>query len=253
MKKIISQKTEPKDTSVIWLDTNTQQLRTYNNGKWVTLGTDDTSIAKLIKGGNPIQVPIKENTENIEDAYEPITPTKNSYLYLPGHYGLFEVKEVFTNDIQKPIYTLKNSIIYLLEANTEYKIIPSDLQELLKYTPDGIIYYYETLGEETILNSITDKVYIYTDAPISTYASEEASKKFQPLGACTRGSKIEFTDCSTTIAAVHGNPYSGKFICEPVIIYSTKSKKFITVNISGQWYLDELLTACELSFNFGNQ
>lgn len=182
MKKIISQKTEPKDTSVIWLDTNTQQLRTHNNGKWVTLGTDDTSIAKLIKGGNPIQIPINPNMENIEDAYEPVTPTKDSYLYLPGYYGLFEVKEVFTNDIQKPIYTLKNSIIYLLDANTEYKITPtSDLSELIKYTSDGTIYYYETLGEKTILDSITDNVYIYADAPISTYASEEVSKKFQPL------------------------------------------------------------------------
>lgn len=175
-------------------------------------------------------------------------------MYLPGHYGLFEVKEVFTNIIQEPIYTLKNGIIYLLDANTEYKItlITSGLQEFFKYTSDGIIYYYETLGEETILDSITDKVYVYADAPISTYASAEASKKFQPIGECTRGSKIEFTDCSATIAAVHGDPYSGKFICEPVIIYSTNSKKFITVNISGQWYLDELHIACELSFNFGN-
>lgn len=49
----------------------------------------------------------------MEDAYEPVTPTKNSYLCLPGYYGLFEVKEVFTNTIQEPIYTLKTvSFIY---------------------------------------------------------------------------------------------------------------------------------------------
>ena len=253
MKKIISQKTEPKDTSVIWLDTNTQQLKMYNNGKWVTLGTDNDSIAKLISNGNnPIQVQFSQNpTEN--ELWAPFTPVKESYLYLPGYRSLYNVIEISTRTSLTPKYEFNNGSIYLLEAGHTYHIMVLDLYEMIEINPEGKIYYCETIGQNVIIDNISECVFSYVDNSILFYRNESASKDINYNPSCFKvGSKINFSDCKATIVATHGSMYDGEFVCEPVTIYSSNSNKFIKVNISGQLDVDGILPICTLSFDFGD-
>lgn len=252
MKKIVSQKTEPKDTSVIWLDSNTQQLKSFNNGNWVSLGTDNDSIAELISDGNPIQVQINAKpTDN--EPYAPFTPTKKAYLYLPGYWGLYNVIETNTGENLSPDYEFNNGHIYLLEPKYTYHIVVLYPDEALKFNPYRKIYYYETIGQNVILNSICECIFSHVDNNILFYRDANSSKTIDYNYTLLRvGSKIKFRDCETTIIAVYANIYNGKFICEPVTIYSPDDKAFITVEISGNIYTDGMIPVCTLSFLFSN-
>ncbi len=234
MKKIISQKTEPKDTSVIWLDTNTQQLKSFNNGKWIALGVDNDSITKLVGSGDLKTITAKKS-EEYGSYYEIITPNEDGWLYLPGSPNLWNVNGI------KPNTVLGNYCLVPVSKNTQYGITYSEFDNL----PD--IYIGSTLGETTILNNITNNVIATFDFDIG-----QSSNFSTNVNIVKVGDTMLFTDCTVKVIAVYGKQYDQKILCDPVTVWSARANKFVTYTVTGNTYTDGLLPALSLTVSSGD-
>ena len=234
MKKIISQKTEPKDTSVIWLDTNTQQLKSFNNGKWVALGVDNDSITKLVGSGDLKTITAKKSEED-GSYYEIITSNEDGWLYLPGSPNLWNVNGI------KPNTVLGNYCLVPVSKNTQYGITYSEFDNL----PD--IYIGSTLGETTILNNITNNVIATFDFDIGQSSNFSTNTNIIKVG-----DTMLFTDCTVKVIAVYGKQYDQKILCDPVTVWSTRTNKFVTYTVTGITYVDGMLPTLSLTVSSGD-
>lgn len=239
MKKIISQKTELKDTSVIWLDTNIQQLKSFNNGEWVSLGGSSEDTIKLIKNGDlEIITPKVLKSDEYEDSYyyEPIQCKEDSYLYLPGNPSMWEINNSLPNTI------LGDYCLVPLLKDTVYNITYRSIENF----PN--IYIGSTIGEKNIIDALTTNVIanfyfgIGNNSNPSTFTN--ANIKVNDV--------ILFSDCMVKITAVQGGQYDQRFLCEPVTVWSIHTNKFVTYTITGTTYIDGMLPTLSLNISLTN-
>lgn len=239
MKKIISQKTEPKDTSVIWLDTNIQQLKSFNNGEWVSLGGSSEDTIKLIKNGDlEIITPKVLKSDEYEDSYyyEPIQCKEDSYLYLPGNPSMWEINNSLPNTI------LGDYCLVPLLKDTVYNITYRSIENF----PN--IYIGSTIGEKNIIDALTTNVianfYFGIGSNSNPSTLTNANIKVNDV--------ILFSDCMVKITAVQGEHHAQKFLCEPVTVWSIHTNKFVTYTITGTTYIDGMLPTLSLNISLTN-